>query len=79
MPIVQAETGEMTEGATQFRAWIEANKIRHADLARELDCAKSYIAMLAGGMAPPGLGLAARIEARTGIACSAWTRPALAA
>lgn len=69
----------LSEGAVAFRAWIAAKKIRHADLADQLDCAKSYIAMLSTGAAAPGLGLAARIETVCAIPCSAWTRPALAA
>lgn len=67
---------EHTAGAHRFRAWITETKQTHAQIAAQLHCAKSYIAMLSTGAAPPSLRLAARIERLVGIPCIAWTEPA---
>lgn len=52
--------------------WLAGKDLSTEDVAKLFECSRTYVSMMKSGAATPGLALAVRIEAVTGIPCGEW-------
>jgi len=69
-PSPRPSVAESAPARKKLIDFLEGKKV--AEAAKLFGCSPTYVSMMRSGAATPGLALAVRIEAVTGIPCGEW-------